>query len=229
MTRHLENSLSLLPREVMDLPGIADLPVVPVLGQMDKALEENGCALLAAPPGAGKPTLVPLGLMNRPWLENKKIIMLEPRRLAARACATHMAALLGETAGQRIGYQVRMERCIGPKTRVEIVTEGILTRRLQSDPGLEGVGLVIFDEFHERHIHGDLALALSLDAACALPSCPPHGHPGCCGGKKSACFPGRSGPWGSNHGPWPGNCWLPASIPGWPIWFSGPKRWVMAF
>lgn len=168
MTRHLEKGLSLLPQKVINIPGIADLPVVPVLGQMDNALEENRCALLAAPPGAGKTTLVPLGLMNRPWLKNKKIIMLEPRRLAAMACAAHMAALLGEAAGQRIGYQVRMERCIGPKTRVEIVTEGILTRRLQSDPGLEGVGLVIFDEFHERHIHGDLALALSLDAAAGF-------------------------------------------------------------
>ncbi|WP_020590166.1 ATP-dependent helicase HrpB [Desulfobacter curvatus] len=165
MTCHLENSLSLLPPKVKDLPGIAGLPVVSVLGQMDKALEEKRRVLLSAPPGAGKTTLVPLALMNRPWLKNKKIIMLEPRRLAARACAAHMAELLGETAGQRIGYQVRMERCIGPKTQVEIVTEGILTRRLQSDPGLEGVGLVIFDEFHERHIHGDLALALSLDAA----------------------------------------------------------------
>lgn len=165
MTRHLENGLSMLPRKVKDLPGIADLPVVSVLRQMDKALEEKRYALLTAPPGAGKTTLVPLALMNRPWLKNKKIIMLEPRRLAARACAAHMAELLGETAGGCIGYQVRMERCIGPKTRVEIVTEGILTRRLQSDPGLDGVGLVIFDEFHERHIHGDLALALSLDAA----------------------------------------------------------------
>ena len=165
MTRHLENGLSMLPGKVKPRPGIADLPVVSVLGQLDKALEETGRALLAAPPGAGKTTLVPLSLMDRPWLKNKKIIMLEPRRLAARACAAHMATLLGETAGQRVGYQVRMERCIGPKTQVEIVTEGILTRRLQSDPGLEGVGLVIFDEFHERHLHGDLALALSLDAA----------------------------------------------------------------
>ena len=165
MTRNLENGLSMLPRKVKEITGVADLPVVSVLGQMDKALKEEGRALLAAPPGAGKTTLVPLALMNRPWLKNKKIIMLEPRRLAARACAAHMAELLGEAVGQRVGYQVRMERCIGPKTRVEIVTEGILTRRLQSDPGLEGVGLVIFDEFHERHIHGDLALALSLDAA----------------------------------------------------------------
>ncbi|NWH04112.1 ATP-dependent helicase HrpB [Desulfobacter latus] len=165
MTRHVENGLSMLPRKVKEFPGISDLPVVSVLGQMDNALEEKRYALLAAPPGAGKTTLVPLALMARPWLKNKKIIMLEPRRLAARACAAHMAELLGEPVGRRIGYQVRMETCIGPKTRVQIVTEGILTRRLQSDPGLEGVGLVIFDEFHERHIHGDLALALSLDAA----------------------------------------------------------------
>ncbi|WP_321495267.1 ATP-dependent helicase HrpB [uncultured Desulfobacter sp.] len=168
MTRHVENGLSLLPDSVKDLPGIAELPVVSVLGQIDKALEEKGRALITAPPGAGKTTLVPLALMNRPWLQNKKIIMLEPRRLAARACAAHMAALLGQALGHSIGYQVRMEKCISPGTRVEIVTEGILTRRLQSDPGLEGVGLVIFDEFHERHLHGDLALALSLDAAAGF-------------------------------------------------------------
>jgi ATP-dependent helicase HrpB len=167
MTRHLEIGLSMLPGKVKNRPGIDDLPVVSVLGQLDKALEEKGRALLAAPPGAGKTTIVPLSLMDRPWLKNKTIIVLEPRRLAARACAAHMAALLGETAGQRIGYQVRMERCIGPNTQVQIVTEGILTRRLQSDPGLDGVGLIIFDEFHERHLHGDLALALALglDAA----------------------------------------------------------------
>jgi ATP-dependent helicase HrpB len=165
MTRHPENGLSMLPFNVRNRPGISDLPVVSVLGQLDQALEEKGRALLAAPPGAGKTSLVPLSLMDRPWVKNRKIIMLEPRRLAARACAGHMASLLGETPGQRIGYQVRMERCIGPDTQVEIVTEGILTRRLQSDPGLDGVGLVIFDEFHERHLHGDLALALSLDSA----------------------------------------------------------------
>ncbi len=165
MTSALNECLSLLPASVKNSPGTTELPVVAVLKQLEKALDKTGRALFQAPPGAGKTTLVPLALMSRPWLENKKIIMLEPRRLAARACAAHMAALLGESVGQTIGYHVRMDRCVSDSTRVEVVTEGILTRRIQHDPGLEGVGLVIFDEFHERHLHGDLALALCLDAA----------------------------------------------------------------
>ena len=170
MAGPLNNSLFLLPEQVQNSGGVADLPVTAVLEELDTALNTCGRALLEAPPGAGKTTLVPLALMNRPWLDNKKIIMLEPRRLAARACAAHMAFLLGESLGQTIGYQVRMDRCVSRHTRIEVVTEGILTRRLQSDPGLEGVGLLIFDEFHERHLHADLALALSLDAAEAF--CP---------------------------------------------------------
>ncbi len=159
------SSADLLPGGISDNPEIAELPVVGVLDKLDRAMTDQKRAVLQAPPGAGKTTLIPLALKDRPWLQNKTIIMLEPRRLAARACAAHMAKLLGEKPGQTVGYQVRMDRCIGPATRVEILTEGILTRRIQSDPGLDGIGLLIFDEFHERHIHGDLGLALALEAA----------------------------------------------------------------
>lgn len=159
------SGIELLPKSLRDMPKISTLPVVDVLPKIDEALDVRKRALVQAPPGAGKTTLVPLALLDRPWMENKKIVMLEPRRLAARACAAHMASLLGEKPGQTVGFQVRMDRCIGPETRIEIITEGILTRRIQSDPGLEGIGLLVFDEFHERHIHGDLGLALSLEAA----------------------------------------------------------------
>lgn len=155
----------LLPGDLGLNPDVAGLPVVEILPGLAAALEKEKRALVQAPPGAGKTTLVPLALMNQYWLRGKKIVMLEPRRLAARACAGHMAGLLGEQPGQTVGFQVRMDRCIGPRTRIEIITEGILTRRIQSDPGLEDVGLLIFDEFHERHIHGDLGLALALEAA----------------------------------------------------------------
>ena len=147
---------------------ILSLPVVDVLPQLTQALAEKKRALLQAPPGAGKTTLVPLALLHQPWLADKKIIMLEPRRLAARASAVHMASLLDEMPGQTVGYQVRMERCMGPHTRIEIITEGILTRKIQGDPGLEDTALVIFDEFHERHIHGDIGLALALESAEVL-------------------------------------------------------------
>jgi len=142
-----------------------NLPVVRVLPDIVLALASEKRAVLQAPPGAGKTTFVPLALLDQPWLDGKKIVMLEPRRLAAKACAVHMAGMLGEKPGQTIGYQIRMERCIGPGTRIEVITEGILTRRIQTDPSLEKVGLVIFDEFHERHIHSDLGLALCLEAA----------------------------------------------------------------
>ncbi|HCY86850.1 MAG TPA: ATP-dependent helicase HrpB [Desulfobacteraceae bacterium] len=156
---------TVLPEPLASNSQVTALPVVPVLPKIAAALDREGRAVVQAPPGAGKTTLVPLALLEAPWLAGKKIVMLEPRRLAARACAGHMATLLGERPGQTVGYQVRMERCIGPDTRIEIITEGILTRRIQADPELSDVGLLIFDEFHERHIHGDLGLALALESA----------------------------------------------------------------
>ena len=119
--------------------------------------------MLAAPPGSGKTTIVPLELLEEPWLAGKKILILEPRRLAARAAAARMASLLGEKVGQTVGYQIRFDRQISPTTRIEVLTEGILTRRLQNDADLSDTGLIIFDEFHERSIHADLSLALCLD------------------------------------------------------------------
>ncbi len=128
-----------------------------------RALAVDTHAVLQAPPGAGKTTLVPLRLLEEPWLGEQRIVMLEPRRLATRAAARRMASMLGESVGQTVGFRTRDERQVGPATRVEVVTEGILTRRLQHDPSLAGVGLVIFDEFHERSLPGDLGLALALD------------------------------------------------------------------
>jgi ATP-dependent helicase HrpB len=126
-------------------------------------LAEHTSLVLVAPPGAGKTTRAPLALVGEPWLGRQRIVMLEPRRLAARAAAARMAETLGEAVGDTIGYRIRLERRVGPRTRIEVVTEGILTRRLQEDPGLDGVGLVIFDEFHERSLDADLALAFVLD------------------------------------------------------------------
>ena len=137
-------------------------PIQQVLPELKNALA-IGSAVLAAPPGSGKTTIVPLTLLDEPWLAGSKILILEPRRLAARAAAGRMASLLGESIGQTVGYQIRFDRQISAATRIEVLTEGILTRRLQSDPEQKGVGLIIFDEFHERSIHADLALALCLD------------------------------------------------------------------
>ena len=145
----------------LKLPAYPALEAVPAL---KAALREQGRAVLAAPPGSGKTTTIPLVLLDEPWLAGKKILLLEPRRVAARAAAARMASLLGEKVGDTVGYQIRFERRIGPATRIEVVTEGLLTRRLQADPELPGVGLVIFDEFHERSLDADLALALALDA-----------------------------------------------------------------
>src|ERR1700689_4937746 len=120
-------------------------------------------AVLVAPPGAGKTTLVPLELLSAPWRGDGKILMLEPRRLATRAAANRMASLLNEPVGRTVGFRTRIDAAISPATRIEVITEGLLVRRLQSDPGLEGVAAVILDEIHERSLESDLALALCLD------------------------------------------------------------------
>jgi ATP-dependent helicase HrpB len=145
-----------------------DLPVLEILPSLRAALETHRLVILTAPPGAGKSTLVPLELLGESWLKHSGIVMLQPRRLAARAVASRMAAQLSEPVGKTVGYQVRLERKTSKDTRLEVVTEGILTRRLQADPTLEGVGLVIFDEFHERSLHADTALALIREVQSAL-------------------------------------------------------------
>ncbi|OKL38826.1 ATP-dependent helicase HrpB [Pontibacter flavimaris] len=150
------------------LPLLPDLPVKEALPRLLKALEANNRAVLEAPPGAGKTTLVPLALLQASWRNDGKILVLEPRRLATRAAAERMADLLGKPVGQTVGYWVRMDHKVSPKTRVEVVTEGILTRMIQEDPALEGVAAIIFDEFHERNLQADLGLALALDAQAVL-------------------------------------------------------------
>ncbi len=144
------------------------LPILDILPEVKNTLRSCNTLILQAPPGAGKSTLLPLEIMNEPWLEGKKMIMLEPRRLAARSVASRMASLLNEPVGETVGYRIRFESRVSAKTRIEVVTEGILTRLLQSDPTLEGVGLILFDEFHERSLHADLALALSLQVQQVL-------------------------------------------------------------
>lgn len=138
------------------------LPVESVLSALAQALAREHRAVLQAPPGSGKTTLVPPALLNAPWLGASRIVMLEPRRVAARAAAHRMAELRGEPVGRTIGFRTRTESRVSAATRIEVVTEGILTRRLQRDPTLEGIGLVIFDEFHERSLIADLGLALTL-------------------------------------------------------------------
>lgn len=144
------------------------LPILDALPALLSALELHNNVVLQAPPGAGKSTCVPLALLDVPWLKSRKVLMLEPRRIAARAVATRMAHILGERVGQTIGYRTRLDTKVTAGTRVEVVTEGILTRMLQNDPALEDTGLVIFDEFHERSLQADLGLALSLDAQQTL-------------------------------------------------------------
>ncbi|MFZ9479241.1 MAG: ATP-dependent helicase HrpB [Steroidobacteraceae bacterium] len=147
---------------------LPELPILSVVPELRAALREASSAVIEAPPGAGKSTVVPLALLDESWLRGRKILMLEPRRLAARAVARRMASTLGEEVGGRVGYRMRLDTRVSRHTRIEVVTEGVLTRLLQDDPALEDVALVIFDEFHERSLQADLGLALCLDARATL-------------------------------------------------------------
>ncbi|RWE58154.1 ATP-dependent helicase HrpB [Mesorhizobium sp.] len=147
---------------------LPELPVSAVLPALSEALGHGNSAVLVAPPGAGKTTLVPLALLDAPWLGTGKIILLEPRRLAARAAARRMAELLGEEPGETVGYAMRMENRTSARTRILVVTEGVLSRMILDDPELPGVSAVFFDEFHERSLDGDFGLALALDVQVAL-------------------------------------------------------------
>jgi len=144
------------------------LPIDAILPELCASLEQTPNAVVQAAPGAGKTTRIPLKLLDAPWREGGRIIMLEPRRLAARAAARRMVQTLGEPVGKTVGYRVQLDNKTGPDTVIEVVTEGILTRRLQSDPSLDGVAAVIFDEFHERNLQADLGLALCLDCQAGL-------------------------------------------------------------
>ena len=152
----------------MTTRSLPELPVSAVLPALGAALAERNSAVLVAPPGAGKTTLVPLALLDAPWLGAGKIVLLEPRRLAARAAARRMAQLLDEEPGATVGYAMRMENRTSAKTRILVVTEGVLARMILDDPELPGVSAVIFDEFHERSLDGDFGLALALDVQGAL-------------------------------------------------------------
>ena len=143
-------------------------PITPLLPQICASLAAHPRLVLEAPPGAGKTTQVPLALLDAPWLAGRKLVMLEPRRIAARAAAQFMAQQLGEAVGQTVGYRIRFESKVGAATRIEVVTEGILTRLIQHDPELAGIGAIVFDEFHERHLAGDLGIALARDVQATL-------------------------------------------------------------
>lgn len=147
---------------------LPDLPITPVLPALQEALRKKGRAVLVAPPGAGKTTLVPLAFLQAEWARQGQIVLLEPRRLAARAAARRMAALLGEEVGETVGYALRLERRVSARTRILVVTEGIASRMIIDDPSLENVSMILFDEFHERSLDGDFALALALDVQGAL-------------------------------------------------------------
>lgn len=144
------------------------LPIHAVLEPLKSAMAEQPAVVLAAPPGAGKTTVVPLALLDQPWLGDGKVLVLEPRRLAARAAADRMAATLGQKAGDTVGYRTRLQSRIGPATRVEVITEGVFTRMILDDPALDGVGAVLFDEFHERSLDADLGLALARESQSVL-------------------------------------------------------------
>ncbi len=145
-----------------------DLPIESIIPELRSVLAGGTSAVVQAPPGAGKTTRLPLALLDEPWLAGRRIVMLEPRRLATRAAARRMADTLGERVGETVGYRIRRDTRVGPRTRIEVVTEGVLTRLLNADPALEDTGLVIFDEFHERNLHGDLGLALALQSQALL-------------------------------------------------------------
>ncbi|MCL6708927.1 ATP-dependent helicase HrpB [Pseudomonas sp. R2.Fl] len=146
----------------------ADLPVHQVLPEIGEALKAGNRAILTAPPGAGKTTLVPLHLLDQPWRGDGRILLLEPRRLAARAAARRMASLVGEEVGGRVGYRMRLDNRISAATRIEVLTEGVFTRMILDDPELKGIAAVVFDEFHERSLDADFGLALALDVQTAL-------------------------------------------------------------
>ena len=148
--------------------ALPDLPVNEVLPELMASLATQPNAVLVAPPGAGKTTLVPLALLDAAWAGSGRILLLEPRRLAARAAARRMAALLGEEVGGTVGYAMRMDSRQSAKTRILVVTEGILARMILDDPELPGISAILFDEFHERSLDGDFGLALALDVQGAL-------------------------------------------------------------
>ncbi len=147
---------------------MTSLPIHAVLEPLKAALVASNAVVLAAPPGAGKTTVVPLALLDQEWLGDGRVLVLEPRRLAARAAAERMAATLGEQPGETVGYRTRLQSRIGPRTRIEVITEGVFTRMILDDPGLEGVGAVLFDEFHERSLDADLGLALARESQAIL-------------------------------------------------------------
>src|SRR5690606_35484221 len=149
-------------------PMQIDLPVKAIIPQVCEFFKAQNTLIVSAPPGAGKSTLLPLALYKEPWLEGKKVLMLEPRRLAAKTIASRMASLLGEHIGQTVGYRIRFESNVTNVTKIEVVTEGILTRMIHSDNALEDVGMVIFDEFHERSIHADISMELCREAQHVL-------------------------------------------------------------
>ena len=164
----LRNRYPFVTQKIFPAMITSGLPIDDALPALCAALASRDAAVLQAPPGAGKSTVVPLALAAQPWARGQRILMLEPRRLATRAVAQRMAQTLREPVGETVGYRMRLETRVGPRTRIEVITEGVFTRLLQSDPALEGVAAVIFDEFHERSLQADLGLALCLDARAQL-------------------------------------------------------------
>lgn len=155
----------------MTIRNFNSLPRLPISHCIDAllaALEQDNAAILLAPPGAGKTSRIPLALLDQPWIKNKKILVLEPRRLAARSAAIHMAELLGEQVGITVGYKIKFETLISENTRIEFMTEGVFNRMILDDPELEGIGAVIFDEYHERNLEGDLGLVFALESQAAF-------------------------------------------------------------